>query len=163
MRKFVLIALGALMGVGALASSSTVMDRIKKGVKAQTEAVRHALSDEKEAAAFEKKGFLTTEWCVRHDMFKDCRLETAVCGYEGCFKTWQFGDPIQESMVLYVHDDGKYYKVDLDDVPRSELDEAMNRNEVTLIGTYDAAANVIHVKEFKAPPPPKKSFFKGCL
>jgi hypothetical protein len=112
---------------------------------------------------FEKKGFLTTKWCVENDLFKDCRLETAVCGYEGCYEKWEFGDPIREEMVLYVHDDGKYYKVDLGHIERSELDEAMNRNEVSLIGTYDAKRNVIHVKEFKAPPPPKKSFFKGCL
>ncbi|WP_201352209.1 hypothetical protein [Hydrogenimonas urashimensis] len=112
---------------------------------------------------FEKKGFLTTKWCVQNDMFKDCRLETAVCGYEGCYEKWKFGDKIKEEMVLYVHDDGKYYRVDLGNLKRSELDEAMNRNEVTLIGSYDKKRNLIHVKEFKAPPPPKKSFFKGCL
>jgi hypothetical protein len=111
----------------------------------------------------EKKGFLTTEWCAKNDLFKDCRLETAVCGYEGCFKSWEFGDPIKETMVLYVHDDGKYYFVDLGHIERSELDEAMNRNEVTLVGHYDPQKNVIHVESFKAPPPPKKSFFKGCL
>ncbi len=27
----------------------------------------------------EKKGFLTTKWCVKNDLFKDCRLESAVC------------------------------------------------------------------------------------
>ena len=112
---------------------------------------------------FEKKGFLTTKWCAQNGMFKDCRLETVVCGYEGCNRKWEFGMPMTDNMVLFVHDEGKYYKVMLDGVKRSELDEAINRNEVTLIGSYDEKNNVIHVKEFKAPPPPKKSFFKGCL
>ncbi len=111
----------------------------------------------------EKKGFLTTKWCAENDMFKDCRLETAVCGYAGCFKDWEFGDPIKEELVLYVHDDGKYYRVTLDKIHRSELDEAINRNEVTIIGSYDEKGDIIHAREFKAPPPPKKSFFKGCL
>ena len=43
------------------------------------------------------------------------------------------------------------------------IDKGINRNEVTLIGDFNAATNTIIVKEFKAPPPPKKSFFKGCL
>jgi len=135
MKKFATFALGMMLAVAASANSE----------------------------GFEKKGFLTTKWCVQNDMFKDCRLETVVCGYEGCNQNWKFGDPVKEEIVLYVHDDGKYYKVNLDDIERSELDEAINRNEVTLIGSYDAKNNVIHVKEFKAPPPPKKSFFKGCL
>ncbi|RUM43696.1 MAG: hypothetical protein DSY46_07645 [Hydrogenimonas sp.] len=135
MKKLAGIALGMMLAVAASASSE----------------------------GFEKKGFLTTKWCVANDMFKDCRLETVVCGYEGCNKNWEFGDPMKEELVLYVHDDGKYYKVDLGHIERSELDEAVNRNEVTLIGSYDEKANIIHVKEFKAPPPPKKSFFKGCL
>jgi len=135
MKKIVMFVLGVMLAVAASAGNES----------------------------FEKKGFLTTKWCVENDMFKDCRLETAVCGYEGCDEKWQFGDPIREEMVLYVHDDGKYYRVDLGHLERSELDEAMNRNEVILTGTYDAKHNVIHVKSFKAPPPPKKSFFKGCL
>ncbi len=116
-----------------------------------------------ESEEIEKKGFLTTKWCAENDMFKDCRLETAVCGYGGCFKTWEFGDPISEELVLYVHDDGKYYRIDLGKLHRSELDEAINRNEVTVIGSYDAKNDRIVAREFKAPPPPKKSFFKGCL
>ncbi len=135
MKKLVMLALSALFATALFASSEEI----------------------------EKKGFLTTKWCAENDMFKDCRLETAVCGFEGCFKTWQFGDPIKEQLVLYVHDDGKYYKVDLGKLHRSELDEAINRNEVTIIGSYDEKNNIIHTREFKAPPPPKKSFFKGCL
>lgn len=112
---------------------------------------------------FEKKGFFTTKWCAEQGMFKDCRLETVVCGSGGCFQDWKFGDPTKEELVLYVHDDGKYYPVSLDGIPRSELDEAINRNEVTFVGEFDASKNMIVAKEFKAPPPPKKSFFKGCL
>ncbi len=111
----------------------------------------------------EKKGFLTTKWCVKNDLFKDCRLESAVCGFEGCFKEWDFGDPIKEELVLYVHDEGMTYNIKLDKIKRSEFDEALNRNEVTIIGSYDRNGNTIHAEELKAPPPPKKSFFKGCL
>jgi hypothetical protein len=32
-----------------------------------------------------------------------------------------------------------------------------------MIGEYDPNTKTIAVSEFKAPPPPKKSFFKGCL
>ncbi|WP_457592368.1 hypothetical protein [Hydrogenimonas sp.] len=135
MKKLMLLALSALFAASLFASSEGV----------------------------EKKGFLTTKWCAENGMFKDCRLETAVCGFEGCFKSWEFGDPIKENLVLYVHDDGKYYNVALDKIERSELDEALNRNEVTIIGSYDEKKNLIHAREFKAPPPPKKSFFKGCL
>ena len=135
MKKLAMFALGLMLAVAASASSEK----------------------------FEKKGFLTTEWCVKHDMFKDCRLETTVCGYAGCNRHWEFGDKAKESLVLYVHDEGKYYHVKLDGVEPSEVDEGVNRNEVTLIGKYDPKHNTIYVQEFKAPPPPKKSFFKGCL
>ena len=135
MRKLAILALGALFAVGAAASGQKI----------------------------EKKGFLATPWCVEHDMFKDCRLETYVCGSEGCFKNWHFGQKMKEQLVLYVHDDGKYYNIDLGHIEPSELDEAKNANEVTFTGTYDPKTNTIHAKEFKAPPPPKKSFFKGCL
>jgi hypothetical protein len=37
----------------------------------------------------------------------------------------------------------------------------MNKNEVTLVGDIDETS--IKVYDYKAPPPPKKSFFKGCL
>jgi len=111
----------------------------------------------------EKKGFLATEWCVKNDMFKDCRLESYACGAGGCYEHWNFGDKPTGRLVLYVHDDGKYYYVDLGHIEPSELDEAKNANEVTFKGTYDPKTNTIHAREFKAPPPPKKSFFKGCL
>ncbi len=109
----------------------------------------------------EKKGFFTTAWCAKNGYFADCRLESVVCGEGGCYKHWNFGDKIKEELVLYVHDDLKTYKIKLDGIPRYELDEAINRNEVTFIGELKGDTIIAH--EFKAPPPPKKSFFKGCL
>ncbi len=135
MKTLATLALGAVLAVSAMAGKEVI----------------------------EKKGFLATPWCVKNDMFKDCRLETYVCGYEGCFKNWDFGQKMKEQLVLYVHDDGKMYNIDLGHIEPSELDEAKNANEVTFIGTYDPKTNTIHATEFKAPPPPKKSFFKGCL
>lgn len=93
----------------------------------------------------EKKGFLATEWCLKNDYFKDCRLESA--------QTSPF--------ALYIHGEGKIYKLDTSDFPMHELDEAMAKNNVTIIGKLDG--NVIKVRSYKAPPPETKSFFKGCL
>lgn len=113
---------------------------------------------------FEKKGFLTTKWCAKNDLFADCRLESYMCGYEGCNRDWVPGDPIKDQMVLYVHDEGKVYYVKLDGVKMGELlDKGANRNEVTLIGKLSSDGKTIIVHDYKAPPPPKKSFFKGCL
>ena len=108
-----------------------------------------------------KKGFLTTKWCADNGYFADCRLETVVCGEGDCFKNWNFGDEIKEELVLFVHDELKTYKIKLDNIPRHELDEAINRNDVSFIGEIKGDTILAH--EFKAPPPPKKSFFKGCL
>ncbi len=109
----------------------------------------------------EKKGFFTTAWCAENGYFADCRLESVVCGEGGCYKHWNFGDKVKEELVLYVHDDLKTYKIKLDGIPRHELDEAINRNDVTFIG--ELKGDTLIAKKFKAPPPPKKSFFKGCL
>ncbi|DAB32431.1 MAG: hypothetical protein PWQ42_480 [Sulfurospirillum sp.] len=111
--------------------------------------------------ADEKKGFLTSKWCAQNGMFSDCRLESFVCGGEDCFKDWNFQDGIKEELVLFVHNEGKYYDVKLDGIQRYKLDSAINRNEVSLIGRIDG--DKIYANDFKAPPPPKKSFFKGCL
>ncbi len=108
-----------------------------------------------------KKGFLTTKWCADNGYFTDCRLESVVCGEGECFKHWNFGDKMKEELVLYVHDDLKSYKIKLDGIPRHELDEAINRNEVSFTG--ELKGDTIIAKDYKAPPPPKKSFFKGCL
>ncbi len=108
-----------------------------------------------------KKGFLTTKWCAENGYFADCRLETVVCGKGGCFRNWNFGDKMEEELVLYVHDELKTYQIKLDKIPRHELDEAINRNEVSFSGEIKGDTIIAH--EFEAPPPPKKSFFKGCL
>lgn len=117
-----------------------------------------------ESEGIKKEGFLTTKWCAERGYFKDCRLESHVCGEGGCFKNWDFGDPVKEELVLFVHDEGKYYNIKLSDkIARYELDEAVSRNKVTVSGDYDEATNTITAQEYKAPPPPSKSFFKGCL
>ena len=93
----------------------------------------------------EKKGFLATEWCLKNDYFKDCRL-----------------DSTQTSpLALYVHSEGKIYKLDISDYHAYEMDEGIARNNVTVVGKLENG--VIKVREYKAPPPEGKSFFKGCL
>jgi hypothetical protein len=115
------------------------------------------------AKGFEKKGFLTTKACAKVGAFKDCSLDSFSCGYEGCFLDTEVGVETKTELVLFVHDDGKYYNIDASSFHRSELDEGSSRNEVTIVGEYNKNSNTIIVQEFKAPPPPKKSFFKGCL
>lgn len=113
---------------------------------------------------FTKEGFFTTKWCAERGYFSDCRLETYFCGDGECFQKWETGEPETEELVLFVHDEGKYYNVKLaGNLPRYELDEATNRNKVTVMGSYNEATNTITADEYKAPPPPSKSFFKGCL
>ncbi len=122
------------------------------------------LASSGEKGEFEKKGFLTTEWCAKNDLFADCRLESYHCGSEGCYRNWVPGEPEKMQMVLYVHDEGKVYYIKPSGVKISELlEKAANRNEVTIIGNLESDGKTIDAKEFKAPPPPKKSFFKGCL
>ena len=119
-----------------------------------------ALANEGE---FEKSGFLTTEKCAAAGEFADCYLENFSCGNDGCFETEAAGVHKKVPLVLYSHDDGMIYKLDTSKIHASELDEGVSRNNVTLIGEYDKKTNTIHASEFKAPPPPTKSFFKGCL
>jgi hypothetical protein len=94
----------------------------------------------------EKKGFLATEWCLKNDYFKDCRLDS--------LKTSPF--------ALYVHGEGMIYKIDVSAFPAYELDDAIARDNVTIIGKLEGD-NTIKVRVYKAPPPEGKSFFKGCL
>ena len=116
------------------------------------------------AEAKEIKGFLTTKDCAEKGAFADCSLDSFVCGTEGCSLKTEAGKIGKKlNFVLFVHDDGKYYNVDASKFHMSELDEGISRNEVTIIGEFDKRSNTIVVEEFKAPPPPKKSFFKGCL
>ena len=133
MKKFVLIAAALVMG--AFASEGS----------------------------FEKEGFLTTQGCAEAGAFTDCYLENYICGSDGCYKTTEAGVDKQTPLVLFSHDDGIIYKLDTSALKRFEYDAGVNRNAVTIVGEYDASSNTIVVQEFKAPPPPKKSFFKGCL
>lgn len=112
---------------------------------------------------FEKDGFLTTQACAEQGAFKDCYFENYICGSDGCYLTTEAGVDKETPLVLFSHNDGVIYKLDTSAVPRSEFDHGVNRNAVTIVGEFDASTNTIVVQEFKAPPPPKKSFFKGCL
>jgi hypothetical protein len=120
-----------------------------------------ALLSMAQAAESEKKGFLTSKWCAENGYFADCRLESMVCGSGDCFKEWEYDKPIKDELVLFVHDENKAYSIDYTAIPRYKLDEPMNRNGVTIVG--ELKGDILVVKSFKAPPPPTKSFFKGCL
>ncbi len=113
------------------------------------------------AENLEKKGFLTSKWCAQNGYFADCRLESLVCGSGECFKSWEFGDKVTDELVLFVHNEQKIYAIDYGSIPRYKLDEPMNMNEVTITG--ELRGDTIVASGFKAPPPPQKSFFKGCL
>ena len=113
------------------------------------------------AADAEKKGFLTSKWCAQNGYFSDCRMESLVCGSGDCFKNWEAGDKVIDDLVLFVHAENKIYDIDYKAIPRYQLDEPMNQNEVSIIGKVEG--NTIIATGFKAPPPPQKSFFKGCL
>lgn len=113
------------------------------------------------AESIEKKGFLTSKWCAQNGYFSDCRLESLACGSGECFKSWEFGDKVTDELVLFVHNEQKSYAIDYSAIPRYKLDEPMNMNEVTISG--ELKGDTIVASGFKAPPPPQKSFFKGCL
>ncbi len=111
----------------------------------------------------EKVGFLTTESCAKAGGLTDCRLENYFCGSDGCYGQTEAGVNKNEPLVLFSHNDGVIYKLETVEAIRGTMDKGINRNEVTIVGEFDASSNTIVVSEFKAPPPPKKSFFKGCL
>jgi len=113
------------------------------------------------AESIEKKGFLTSKWCAQNGYFADCRLESLVCGSGECFKHWEFGDKVTDELVLFVHNEQKIYTIDYSTISRYKLDEPMNRSDVTIMG--ELRGDTIIASGFKAPPPPQKSFFKGCL
>jgi hypothetical protein len=110
---------------------------------------------------FEKSGFLTTESCAKSGSFTTCYLENYFCGSDGCYLTTD--ENKKTPLVLYSHDDNMIYKLDTSAIKASVLDGGINVNGVAMVGEYDPSTNVIIVQEFKAPPPPKASFFKGCL
>jgi len=112
---------------------------------------------------FEKSGFLSTEACAAQGAFTDCYMENYVCGSDSCFLITEAGVNKKIQLALFSHDDGVIYKLDTSLMKRSLFDTGINRNSVTIIGDFDASTNTIVVQDFKAPPPPKKSFFKGCL
>jgi hypothetical protein len=117
-----------------------------------------------ELTPIEKSGFLTTSGCAAQGAFRDCYLENYACGSDGCFEKASAGEPAKDvQVVLFSHNDGITYKLDLTAVNMSNVDKSINRNEVTVIGNYDADTNTISATEIKPPPPPTKSFFKGCL
>lgn len=111
----------------------------------------------------EFEGFMTTPSCAAKGAFADCYLENYACGSDGCFKKVEPGERGEPNIALFVHATGKAYNVDVSKLKLSELKEGMNKNGVVIVGTVDDKTNTIHATEFKAPPPPKKSFFKGCL
>lgn len=116
-----------------------------------------------EPVPMEKMGFLTVESCAVQGAFLDCYLENYMCANDGCFMEHEPGVFTKVQLVLYSHEDGTSYNVDTRNIDMRFIDKGINRNDVTLIGDFIESTNTIIVKEFKSPPPPKKSFFKGCL
>ncbi len=111
----------------------------------------------------EFEGLLTTPGCAAQGAFADCYLENYACGSDGCNKNIEPGQSTNPKLALFQHSTGKTFLIDTTKLKVSELGEGMNKNGVKIIGTYDASTNTIAATEFKAPPPPTKSFFKGCL
>lgn len=111
----------------------------------------------------EFEGLLTTPACATQGAFADCYLENYSCGSDNCFKKIEPGATTNPKLALFQHNTGKVYQIDTSKLKVSELGEGMNKNGVIIIGVLDEKTNTIAATEFKAPPPPKKSFFKGCL
>ncbi|MFH0710756.1 MAG: hypothetical protein V2A75_11165 [Pseudomonadota bacterium] len=111
----------------------------------------------------EFEGLLTTPACAAQGAFADCYLENYSCGSDDCFKKIEPGATTNPKLALFQHNTGKVYQIDTSKLKVSELGEGMNKNGVIIVGILDTATNIIAATEFKAPPPPKKSFFKGCL
>ncbi len=84
-----------------------------------------------------------------------------MCGEGECYKKHEPTDSKPVKLVLFVHEEGKAYEIDISKLPRYEFDKALNRNDVEIIG--EIKDDVIKADKIKAPSPPKKSFFKGCL
>lgn len=103
------------------------------------------------AKEISKQGFLTTDYCVERGHFTNCKLDN-------------YHDPKQK-LVLYVHDEQDYYFIDASHLEQAEVDEGFARNGVTITGKLvkKKGHDLIVGKEYKGPPPPAKSFFKGCL
>ncbi len=154
------LVLGVIFGLSGCTASSEVAPVSKAEVEKK---VQSKVEEQPELVHMEKQGFLTIDSCAAQGAFTDCYLENYACGSDGCYKKTEPGVQKDVQIVLYSHKDGVTYKLDVSAIPAHEIDEGINRNDVTIIGDYDPATNTILAKEFKAPPPPKKSFFKGCL
>ena len=113
--------------------------------------------------SFVKRGFLTTESCAKAGAFTECYMENYTCGSDGCYLNTDVGVDKKIPLVLFSHDDGIIYKLDISAISRAKLDEGISKNAVTIIGELDASTHTIIVHEFQAPPPQKKYFFKDCL
>jgi hypothetical protein len=111
----------------------------------------------------EFEGLLTTPVCAAQGAFADCYLENYACGSDGCYEKIEPGQTTNPKLALFQHSTGKTYLVDTSKLKVSELGEGMNKNGVIITGVLDTKTNTIAATEFKAPPPPTKSFFKGCL
>jgi len=99
------------------------------------------------ATTVKKKGFLTTDYCLKRDYFTNCKLEN-------------YANP-KEKLVLYVHDEQDFYYIDASHLEKAELDEGFARDNVTITGHLKG--KTIKATKYEGPPPPAKSFFKGCL
>jgi hypothetical protein len=169
MKNIVLIGSLTLATIftGCLNSNSTTLHAETASTKHHKTVTHHDdIPDLSNAQDGDKKGFLTTRWCAEQGLFRDCRLETVVCDKEGCYKSWDFGDKEKMNLVLFVHDEGKIYDIKLNHNKLHSahlIEEAINRNNVTIKGKIDEKSNFIFANSYDAPPPPKKSFFKGCL
>ncbi len=94
-----------------------------------------------------KKGFLTTKTCAEQGTFVDCNLES--------YKS--------KDLVLFVHNEGKYYKVKANDANIvATLDKAFSRNDITL-HTSSASHDTLHVNKVEMAEVKKGPIFKGCL
>lgn len=79
-------------------------------------------------------------------------------------KRFNLGETTHPKLALFQHATGKVYEIDTTKLKVSELGEGMNKNGVVIVGVLDEKNQYDRSDvEFKAPPPPKKSFFKGCL
>lgn len=161
MKKTVLIVAVAL----GLLSNVYAQEGEAKTSATTVEPTQAATEPKAEEAQFEKQGFLTTKWCADQGLFADCRLESIVCGEGGCYRNWEFGDAMKTELVIFVHSELKYYIIKPEGhFEMGELiEKGMAKDLVTIQGKYDEKSNTIATTGFKAPPPPAKSFFKGCL
>ena len=94
-----------------------------------------------------KKGFLTTKTCAEQGTFVDCNLES--------YNT--------NDLVLFVHEEGKYYKVKAKEAKVvARLDKALSRNNITL-HTSNSSNDTLQVNKVEMAEIKKGPIFKGCL